>query len=473
MHGDGVRRASLWYPAWMSLRKGQEVELDVERLAAEGWGVGRLDGLVVFVDKALPGERVRARVSRVKRNFVQARTVAVQRPAPARTPGRCVHLAVCGGCVWQELDYPAQLDAKTQIVAEALERLGGFRGIEVPRALASPAVFYYRNKMEFSFFAGREAEIVLGLHTPGTFDRVFDLEACHLMSETCNRIVGRVRELARRSGRPAYHTRRHEGFWRYLVVREGKNTGQTLVNLVTHSGVLPNGTEIAGALRSEFPSVVSIVRNINTRLATIAVGEQEEILHGPGTIDELLGGLRFRISSNSFFQPNPGQAERLFGLVAEWAELGGDDEAVDLYAGTGAISLFLARRARRVTGVELLPSSIADAERNAELNGVDNCRFVSGEVREFFRRHTPEVRAARVVVADPPRAGLHPDVVQALRLLRPQRLLYVSCNPSTLARDLQLLCADGAYRLQRVQPLDMFPHTYHVETLVQLQAERG
>ncbi len=451
----------------MPLRRGEEILVDVERLAQEGPGVGRLDGLVVFVDKALPGERVRARVRRVQRNFVQARTLEVLARAPERIVPRCSHVSICGGCTWQELDYPAQLQVKTQLVREALERLGGWRGLAVPETWPSPSVFYYRNKMEFTFFAGREGEVVLGLHMPGAFDRVFDLDACFLMSETSNRIVARCRELARQSGLPAYHSRRHAGFWRHLVLREGKTTGQILVNLVTHAGPLPDAAGLVATLTSEFPEVVSIVRSINTRRATIAVGEREEILHGPGMIEDVVGGLRFEISAASFFQTNPLQAERLFMLVAEWAALRGDEEVLDLYAGTGAISLFLAQRARRVTGIELLPAAVADAERNARRNGIDNCRFVAADVQAFLRGGGTK---PHLVIADPPRAGLHPDVVRSLAALRPPRLLYVSCNPATLARDLQMLCQDGAYTLQGVQPLDMFPHTYHVETVARLAA---
>ncbi len=455
----------------MRLRPGEEIEIDVDRAAMEGRGVGRLGELVVFVDRALPGERVTARVTRSQRNFAQARALTVLRPSPSRVPGRCVHLANCGGCSWQELEYEAQLDTKTDLVRESLERLGGFRGIDVPRAIASPATFFYRNKMEFSFFAGRDGEIVLGLHEPGTFDRVFDLEACHLMSEESNRIVTRVRELAVRSGLPAYHSRRHEGFWRYLVIREAKSTGQTMVNMVTNEGPMPGGAEFAAALVAEFASIHSLVRNVNSRRATIAVGEREELLHGSTEIEERIGGLRFRIASNTFFQTNTLQAERLFGLAVEAAGLTGGEEVLDLYSGTGAISLFLAQRAGKVTGIELVPESIAMAEKNAALNGIDNCRFVVGEVREFFRRRPGEARAAQVVLVDPPRAGLHADIIQSLRELRPPRIVYVSCNPATLARDLALLCKDGAYTLQRVQPVDMFPHTFHIECVAVL--ERG
>jgi 23S rRNA (uracil1939-C5)-methyltransferase len=283
--------------------------------------------------------------------------------------------------------------------------------------------------------------------------------------------VGRVRELAVRSGKPAYHTRRHEGFWRYLVVRESKVTGDTMVNLVTHDGPIPNQHEIVEALVSEFPSIVSLLRNVNTRRATIAVGEREEVLHGGAEIEERLGGLRFRITANSFFQTNPLQAERLFELAVDWAGLTGVEDVLDLYAGTGAISLFLARRARQVTGIEIVEDAVAMAEKNAVLNGIDNCRFLSGEVRDFFRKRAGEAAAAQVVIADPPRAGLHEDVTQALRLLQPRRLVYVSCNPATLARDLQILCRGGVYELRRVQPVDMFPHTYHIECVALL--ERG
>jgi 23S rRNA (uracil1939-C5)-methyltransferase len=453
----------------MRLKPGQEIELDVDRVAMEGRAVGRLEDLVVFVEKALPGERVRARVGRVKRTFAHARTIDVLRASPTRVAGRCVHLDLCGGCSWQELDYEAQLDAKTELVREALTRLGGFTDVEVPRALASPNRFYYRNKMEFSFFVGRDGEIVLGLHVPGTFDQVFDLEACHLMSETSNEIVRRVRELATRSGKPAYHVRRHVGFWRYLVVREGKNTGQTMVNLVTHEGPIPNQEDLVRSLVGEFPAITSLVRNVNTRRATIAVGEREELLHGAPEIEERLGDLTFRIASNSFFQTNTAQAEKLFELAVDWCGLQGGEEVLDLYAGTGAISLFLARRARRVTGIELVPESVAMAEKNAQLNGIDNVRFLTGEVRDFFKKRSGEAAAAQVVLADPPRAGMHTDIVEALRLLQPPRIVYVSCNPATLARDLQLLARDAHYSLRRVQPVDMFPHTSHIECVALLE----
>jgi 23S rRNA (uracil1939-C5)-methyltransferase len=454
----------------MQYRRGQEIDVTVERLALEGHGVGRLDGLVVFVEKGLPGERVRARVRKIKRNFIQARSLEVLEAAPERVPGRCSHLSVCGGCSWQELAYEAQLRAKTQLVQEALERLGGFRDIDVPETLASPQPFFYRNKMEYTFFAGRDGQVVLGLHMPGAFDRVFDVDACFLMSETSNRVLARARELTAESGLPAYHSRRHEGFWRHLVLRESKSSGDMLVNFVTHEGPWPTQQGVVAALTQEFPEIRSLVRTINTRKATIAQGEREEILHGPGEIEDCIGDLRFKISAASFFQPNPKQAQRLFALATEWAACRGHEEVLDLYAGTGTISLFLARKARRVTGIELGEGAVVDAQRNAALNGIDNCRFVAADVRRFLRQPPVEWGTLDVVIADPPRAGLHPDVVQALRQLHAPRLVYVSCNPSTLARDLQLLCRDGLYALVQVQPVDMFPHTYHVETVARLEA---
>ena len=453
----------------MRLRPGDEIDIDVDSVASEGRGVGRVDDFVVFVGGAFAGERVRARIERVKRNHAEARGVEVLRASAHRVPGRCQHLGECGGCILQRLDYPAQLDVKTQFVRDALERIGGFRNVDVPRAVASPEPYFYRNKMEFSFYAGRNGEVVLGLHTPGRFDHVFDLQACWLMSETSNRIVARVRELAVRSGLPAYHNRQHRGFWRFLVVREGKNTGQTMINLVTHAGAIANQDELVRTLVEEFPAVTSLVRTIHTGRATIAVGEREEVLHGVPEIEERIGDLRFRIGSNTFFQTNSGQAEHLFRMAVQGAQLDGQQEVLDLYAGTGAISLFLAQRARRVTGIELVPESVRMAERNARLNGIDNCRFFTGEVRDFLRLRAAEAAAADVVVADPPRAGLHPDIVQALRVLQPRRVVYVSCNPATLARDLGLLCADGLYALESIHPIDMFPHTVHVESVAVLE----
>lgn len=453
----------------MRVRAGDEIEIEVDRLALEGRGVGRIDDFVVFVAGALPGERVRAQVQQVKRRHAQARAVAVLQASPARQRGRCVHLHECGGCVWQEFDYQAQLAAKRDLVQETLERIGGQRDAVVEGTLASPKHFYYRNKMEFSFFAERGGSLVLGLHKPGRFDLVFNLQACWLMSEESNRLVARVRDWARRSGKDAYHNRLHSGFWRFLVLREGKNTGQVMLHLVTNDGPFPGLEEEIASLAPEFPQVKSIVRSINSGRAAVAVGDREEVLHGAPEIEERLGDLRFRIGPNTFFQTNTLQAEVLFQQAVRAASLNGEQEVLDLYAGTGAISLFLAQRARRVTGIELVPESVRMAERNAALNGIENCRFFVGEVREFFRKRAAEAAAADVVVADPPRAGLHPDVVQALRLLQPRRIVYVSCNPATLARDVGLLGADSIYKLTRVQPIDMFPHTMHIECIAVLE----
>ena len=456
----------------MKPRPGDEIELEVERAAMEGRGVARLDGLVVFVDRALAGERVRARVQKTQRRFLTARAVEILRPSPLRVAGRCVHLDVCGGCSWQELDYEAQLDAKTDLVRETLERLGGFTEIDLPRALASPDIFFYRNKMEFSFFVGREGEVVLGLHVPGTHDRVFDLAACHLMSESSNRIVACVRDFAAASGLPAYHMRRHTGYWRYLVVREAKTTGETMVNLVTAAGPMPRAPELVAALTAACPAITGILHSVNASRASIAVGEAEMVLYGRPEIEERMGGLRFRIRANSFFQTNTRQAERLFDLTAACADLDGTQEVLDLYAGTGAIALWLGRGARRVTGIELVPDAIAMAEANARSNGMEHCCFVQADVREHLARTPADAARADVVIVDPPRAGLHPDVAQALRQFAPPRIVYVSCNPATLARDLQILCGGDLYALRRVQPVDMFPHTQHIECVARLDRRR-
>ena len=307
---------------------------------------------------------------------------------------------------------------------------------------------------------------MLGLHVPGTHDRVFDVEACHLMSEESNRILARVRDFAAASRIPAYHQRRHTGYWRFLVVREAKTTGQTLVNLVTAAGPMPRAAELVASLTSEFRSITGILHSVNDGRASIAVGATEAVLYGTPEIEEHLGGLRFRITANSFFQTNTRQAERLFDVTAACAELDGRQEVLDLYAGTGAIALWLARNARRVTGIEMVPDAIAMAEENARVNGIDHCRFVQADVRAHLAQAPADAARADVVIVDPPRAGLHPDVAQALGALRPRRIVYVSCNPATLARDLQILCT--SYSLRRIQPLDMFPHTHHTECVVQL-----
>ncbi|OGC87691.1 MAG: 23S rRNA (uracil-5-)-methyltransferase RumA [candidate division Zixibacteria bacterium RBG_16_48_11] len=447
-----------------TFKKGELLDLAVESVAFGGQGVARHNGLVIFVQNALPGDQVRARVLKLKPNFIEAETVELTRASVFRTIPRCSHFGICGGCKWQNLDYAKQVEYKTQQVKETLEHLGGFAQPPVLPAFPAEEIYFYRNKMEFSFSTDEQGGLTLGLHRAGRFDQVFDLEACYLQSETSNQIIHRIKEFCRREKLSVYDLNQHSGFLRFLVIKQAQNTGQILVNLVTTQGDGSRLVILAQQLREEFPAVKSVVRNINSKRAQIAIGEREELLAGQPYITEKIGPFQFRISANSFFQSNSRQAEKLYSLVVEYAQTQPKDEILDLYSGTGTISFFLAQSAGKVLGIESSYSTVEDARQNAQLNGITNCQFICSQAKDYLALARVRKEKFDAVVVDPPRSGLHPEVVKNLVELASPRMVYVSCNPATLARDLKLLC-EKVYQLEKVQPVDMFPHTFHIESV--------
>jgi 23S rRNA (uracil1939-C5)-methyltransferase len=455
-----------------NIKKKDIVELEISDLAYGGKSVAKLDGLVVLCRGGIPGDIVKAEIVKKKSNFAEARILEILKESDLRTKPICSHFGLCGGCSWQDLKYEEQLKFKTKQVKESLKHIGGFSDFPIQETLGSDEIFYYRNKMEYAFAPDPEQRLVLGLHPKERFDQVFDLKECFLQSEKANLIVDFVRNFAKEKKLIPYDLRERSGFLRFLAIREGKNTDMTMVNLVTNKGEFPFKDEFSSKLLSNFPFVKSIVRNIYSKLANIAVGEEEELLAGERTITEKLGKFKFEISSNSFFQTNTKQAEKLYEVVLNMADLQGNESVLDLYCGTGTISIFLSQKAKRVTGVELVEESVKNAQRNAELNGVTNCEFICGEVKKVLAKFENDKEIPDLVLVDPPRAGLHRHVVKSLLNMRPPQIIYVSCNPSTLARDLKILCEEF-YKLEKVQPIDMFPHTYHIETVVKLNAVKS
>ncbi len=444
--------------------------MKIDSLAFGGHGVARYNNLVIFVENALPGDLVKAKIYRVKPNFVEAGIVEIITPSPFRAQPECFHFGICGGCKWQNLEYAKQVEFKTGQLKETLAHIGGFADPPVLPALPAEEVYFYRNKMEFSFSTDQNGELTLGLHEAGRFNQVFDLQACYLQSETSNQIVRRIKEFCRKEKFSVYDLQKHTGFLRFLVIKEAKNTGEMMANIVTHSGEAPGLKRMAEELILEFPAIKSVVRNINTRKAQIAVGEAEELLAGRPYIVEKIGPFQFQISANSFFQSNSRQAEKLYNLAVELARPQSEDTILDLYSGTGTISFFLAQKARHVLGIESSSRTVEDAKKNAVLNGITSCRFICSEAKDYLALARVRQEKFQAVVADPPRSGLHPQVVENLIKLAPPKIVYVSCNPSTLARDLKLFCEEK-YRLETVQPVDMFPHTYHIESVNLLTAK--
>ncbi|HXF58232.1 MAG TPA: 23S rRNA (uracil(1939)-C(5))-methyltransferase RlmD [Candidatus Saccharimonadales bacterium] len=455
-------------PGSVALRKGQRLELEITDLAYGGKALAKVDGLVVFVENALPGDRVLASVFRRRRQYAEARAERVLRPSPSRVPAPCVHVPVCGGCRFQDFDYPEQLRHKQRQVEECLAHLGRLE-VHAREVLPAPRLFHYRNKMEYSFGRDDSGSLTLGLHRRGLFDRPFDLERCHIATPVSSEIVAFTRAFARRESLAPYDLKRHTGLLRFLAVREGIRTGEVMVNIVAsepHEAL----ERLASELRAAFPSVASVVLNLTRRKAQVAVGEEERVLAGNATILERLGGLTFEISSNSFFQTNTEQAERLLDVAMEALALAGSERVLDVYAGTGTFTLPVAKRAAEAIGIESSDVAVRDAERNAARNGITNARFWRGEALETLRDRLlvadrPEIHA---VLVDPPRAGLHAGVLSRLIHLGAPRLVYISCNPSTLGRDLGVLC-ESRYAVDWIQPVDMFPHTPHIECVAALR----
>jgi 23S rRNA (uracil1939-C5)-methyltransferase len=443
--------------------KGEERELRIDSLAFGGNGVARLDGFVVFVRRGLPGDLVRARVTKVKRNHAEALAIDVLEPSPQRIDAPCSHYPACGGCRFQDLAYEAQIQAKEAQVRDALERLGGLHGPPLEPFVPAESLFGYRNKLEYSF-TQTGAGPGLGFHRAGRWDEVLEVERCWLTSELGNAIRNAVRDWAREERLAAYDQSEHTGFLRHLVVREGVNTGQALVVLVTAPGALSDPEHFVDCLR-RFPEVRSIHRAVNAGEAEVTNGLATELLWGEDAIEEELCGLRFRVRPNAFLQTNTAMAERLYELAGDYAGLTGGETVYDLYCGTGTIGLMLAGRALTVWGVEASEESVACALENAELNGIANAAFFAGDVGRSLEDLHARSGDPDVVVVDPPRAGLSGRAVRRLGELGAGRIVYVSCNPTTLAANAKQLVADWGYRLARARPVDMFPHTPHVETV--------
>jgi len=450
------------------VRPGQEIEIAVDGLGSGGEGVGRYEGLTVFIPGGAPGDRLRARVTEVKKNYARAALVAVEEPSPDRVAPPCPVVDECGGCQLQHIAYDAQLRLKRQQVADALERVGKLTGVTVHPTLGMAEPWAYRNKAQFPM-GYRSGRVIAGFFAPGTH-RIIDIEQCEIQHPLGNRIMAEVKGLARAHGVRIYDERTHTGVLRHVLARVGRGTGEGMAVLVTNGREFPHGEEIARELMVRIPELVSVVQNVNPARTNVVLGRESRVLAGKEHITDYIGDLKFNISPVSFFQVNPAQTEVLYGRALEYAGLTGVETVLDLYCGIGTISLFLARQAESVIGIEWVKEAVADAEENAERNGVRNVRFIAGDAAVEMPRLAAEGERADVIVLDPPRKGCDEPVLEAIAQVRPRRVVYVSCNPASLARDLGRLQGMG-YRTAEVQPVDMFPHTAHVECVARVERE--
>jgi 23S rRNA (uracil1939-C5)-methyltransferase len=490
-------------------------QVPVSDYAAEGKALARIDGKVIFIEGAVPGDVVDLVLTKNKKDWAEGRVKAFRSLSPERVDPFCPHFGTCGGCKWQMLPYERQLEYKEREVVQNLTRLGKVELPPVQPIIGGEATRYYRNKLEFTFSnrryktedelralraaeaeaaegAGGEDEVAgdaggaaviegpargpnrfgpaegaLGFHVPRLFDKVIDLRECHLQAEPSDRIRAAVRAFALREGYSFYDIRQHTGWLRNLVVRVC-TTGEVMVNLVLGYEDKVEGPRLMDHLLSTVPEITTLVFTINPKWNDSIHDLEPRTYHGKGFVMETLGDFRFKVGPKSFFQTNTRQAEKLYSVVRDFAGLTGTETVYDLYCGTGSIGIFLSRMAARVVGVEVIGEAIRDAEENARLNGISHARFFTGDVTEvcndaFFAAHgRPDV-----LITDPPRAGMHEQLVRKLLEIGAPRVVYVSCNVATQARDLHLL--DERYRVTRVQPVDLFPHTHHIENVAALE----
>jgi 23S rRNA (uracil1939-C5)-methyltransferase len=444
------------------LKKDQELDLRIDSLAYGGNGVARLNGFVVFVRRGLPGDTVRARVTKVKRNHAEATALEVVEAGAPRVEAPCAHYPACGGCRFQDLAYDAQIEAKEAQVADALARIGRLKGFALEALLPAESVFRYRNKLEYSFKQDDGGGVALGFHKAGRWDEVLDIERCWLTTDLGNAIRNAVKAWANEQALSAYDQETQEGYLRHLVVREGRNTGQALVVVVTAPGDLPEESFVEAL--NPFPEVRSVHWAINDTPAEIT-NVPTRLLWGEEAIEEEILGLRFRVRPNAFMQTNTEMAEKLYSLPIDFAGLTGEETVYDLYCGTGTIGLSMARKALTVWGIESSEESVACAVENAELNGLANAVFFAGDVGADVEELRERAGPPDVVVVDPPRSGLVGKALARVGALEAPRLVYVSCNPTTLAGNAKELVSEFGYTLERVRPVDMFPHTPHVESV--------
>ncbi|OIJ13640.1 23S rRNA (uracil-5-)-methyltransferase RumA [Anaerobacillus alkalilacustris] len=447
--------------------KNEIVEVTIEDLTHEGAGVAKIDGYALFIPKALPGERARVKVIKVNKGYGFGKLVEVLEKSDERIDDiPCPIFQNCGGCQLQHLSYEGQLKQKQKQVRDVLERIGKITDVTVHPTLGMSDPWRYRNKAQVPF-AEREGGLIAGFYQERSHE-IIDMNACLIQHEENDKVVQAVKEVASKFGVRGYDEKKHKGTLRHVVARYGVNTGQLMVVLVTRSKELPNKTKLIEGIREQLPNVTSIVQNINTKRTNVIFGDQTDVLWGEEYIYDTIGDVKFAISARSFYQVNPGQTKVLYDKALEYAKLNGSETVIDAYCGIGTISLFLAQKARHVYGVEIVPEAIDDAKRNAKLNGMTNVDFAVGGAEKVIPWwYTQGIRADTIVV-DPPRKGCDEALLDTIIKMKPKRVVYVSCNPATLARDLRVL-EDGGYKTVEVQPVDMFPHTTHCEAVARIE----
>lgn len=447
------------------VEKNRNYIVDITGLSSEGLGVARIEGFTVFVEGALPKEQAEIKIVKVLKNYAFGKLLRTLKTAACRIEPSCGVVKRCGGCQLQHMSYEAQLQYKTQQVKDALERIGGLNGVAVHDTIGMEDPWRYRNKAQFP--VGMDGDVMIGFYANRSHE-IIDTPQCSIQDAVNDNVIQTVREFIKKYDISVYDENTGKGIIRHIVTRKGFKTGEVMVCIVINGDSLPCGKALVEMLRARTDGLKSVVVNINKKKTNVILGERNIVIFGEEAIYDYIGEFKFRISPLSFFQVNPVQTEVLYGKALEYADLKGDETVFDAYCGIGTISLFLSRKAKKVYGIEIVPQAINNAKENARLNGVKNVEFLVGEseivIPELYRKGIK----ADVIVVDPPRKGCDEKLLEVITEMSPEKVVYVSCNPATLARDLKYLSERG-YEVREVQPVDMFPQTSHVEVIVGIQ----
>ncbi|WP_053217279.1 23S rRNA (uracil(1939)-C(5))-methyltransferase RlmD [Virgibacillus senegalensis] len=452
------------------VKKNQTIELSFHDLTHEGAGVGKIEGYPLFVPYALPGETAEVKVVKVNKNFGFGKLLDIKEVSPERVEPPCDVYVQCGGCQLQHMSYAMQLEMKQNQVKNALRKIAHLEDVPVHPVLGMEDPWRYRNKVQIPV-GERDGELITGFYQKRSHKIIEGMDRCVIQDEVNDRMVEVVRRMADRLGISAYDEEHDRGVLRHIMVRTGQETGETMIVLITRTEKLPHQEELVKEIHETYPHVKSIVHNVNKKKTNVIFGKDTKVLWGNEYIYDNIGDIQFAISARSFYQVNPPQTKRLYDTALEYAALTGGETVVDAYCGIGTISLFLAQKAKKVYGVEIVPEAISDAKKNAKLNHIENAEFYVGEAEKVMPWWTAQGLRPDVIVVDPPRKGCDEDLLEAMITMKPERIVYVSCNPSTLARDLRIL-EDGGYETKQVQPVDMFPQTGHIEAVAEIQLKK-
>ena len=456
------------------LKRGQEIELLISDLAFGGQGISKVDDLIFFVKDAIPGQKVLTKVSRVKKKYVETYKIKTLKQSVDEIDPKCEHFKYCGGCTIQQLNYEKQIYYKQQQVYDILAKIGEIKTPKINTIIPCNKTFYYRNKMEYTFsdnpwYVDNETydDVIIGLHVPKRFDKILSINECHINDPIFNDLNTAIKTCANKFNLVPYDVRKHVGFLRFLVLRIGVHTNEVMVNFVT-AGYKPKLiAPLVELILEKFPNVKSIVNTINANKNNTATGNIK-LIHGESYINEKIGNYIFKVSANSFFQTNSYQVKTLYDYIVKCGEFTKNDIVYDLYCGTGTIGIYISSYVKKVYGIEIIEDAITDAKFNAKQNNIKNAFFYASDMKDFFTNKETKIDKPDTIIIDPPRPGLHPDVLQDIKTLSPSKIIYVSCNPSTQARDIKILL-DDSYKISDIQPIDMFPHTPHIECIITLK----